>query len=332
MNKFLFVGVDVSKKTLDWAFSEMSRQKIGDSHLKVENSRKGISKAMRWLKGKGYRKADIWVCMEHTGVYSELMCEEMEDNGVRYSIAGSLSIKNSLGLIRGKDDKIDAYRISWYLAMNYESIEPSKLPPEVLRRITKLTAERQTYVRDMVGAKARMKTLGRCDSAMAKARLERKISQCESFIADIEREISELIKSDGAISENYKLLCTVPCIGFVNAVETIVNTVNFTAFDNVRKYACYIGIAPFRYESGTSVRGHTGVSKMGCTMAKSYLSQAAVSAISMRHSMLRAIYERRIAAGKAVGSALNVIKFKLASYMFSVIRNQKAFVPLPCYK
>ncbi|WP_367400513.1 transposase [Segatella copri] len=44
-------------------------------------------------------------------------------------------------------------------------------------------------------------------------------------------------------------------------LETIILTENFMAIDKPRKYACYIGVAPFKEESGTSVRKGSSVSK-----------------------------------------------------------------------
>ena len=70
----------------------------------------------------------------------------------------------------------------------------------------------------------------------------------------IDKEIDSYMNEDASISKNYDLLTSIPGIGRIIALETIVLTENFTAISNPRKYACYIGIAPVKKESGTSVR------------------------------------------------------------------------------
>lgn len=62
----------------------------------------------------------------------------------------------------------------------------------------------------------------------------------------IDKEIDSYIQEDASISKNYELLTSIPGIGRIIALETIVLTENFTAISNPRKYACYIGIAPFK--------------------------------------------------------------------------------------
>ena len=140
----------------------------------------------------------------------------------------------------------------------------------------------------------------------------------------------KIIKSDEAIYKNYKLLCSVIGVGLVIAVETIVLTENFTAITNPRKYACYVGIAPGRKESGISIRGGDHVSKKGFKQAKANLSLVALQAI--RHdSNIRSYWLRRKAEGKHTGVVLNAIKFKMILRMFAVIKRQKPYVEMDAY-
>ena len=62
-------------------------------------------------------------CMEHTGIYNNklLLClHKMEGN---ICLESATHIKNSLGNIRGKSDKIDAIRIGEYDYKNKEEIK-----------------------------------------------------------------------------------------------------------------------------------------------------------------------------------------------------------------
>ena len=114
------------------------------------------------------------------------------------------------------------------------------------------------------------------------------------------------------------------------ALETIVLTENFTAISNPRKYACYIGIAPFKKESGTSVRKKTGVSKKGFSEAKADLSIAVLSAITYNPAIRD--YWIRKKKEKCGGIVLNAIKFKLVLRMFAVIKRGTPYVETDAYK
>ena len=94
-------------------------------------------------------------------------------------------------------------------------------------------------------------------------------------------------------------------------------------FESPRKYACYIGVAPFDYTSGTSIRGKTQVSKICRTQQKAELSMAARSAI-VHDPGLRRYYQRKMKEKggdkSAHGIVINAIKFKLILRMFAVVR------------
>jgi len=61
--------------------------------------------------------------------------------------------------------------------------------------------------------------------------------------------MEELIESDSALKKNYDLLLSIKGIGTVNSIAVIIHTNNFEVFENSRKYACYVGIAPFESSS-----------------------------------------------------------------------------------
>jgi hypothetical protein len=49
-----------------------------------------------------------------------------------------------------------------------------------------------------------------------------------------------IISEDPAIKRNYDLISSVKGIGLINAINTVVYTNNFKAFETPRRYACYI--------------------------------------------------------------------------------------------
>ena len=74
-----------------------------------------------------------------------------------------------------------------------------------------------------------------------------------------------------------RICLTIPGIGFVNAINVIVITRNFTAFETARQYASYVGVAPHFRTSGTSVKWRPRPSARCDGQAKADLSMAAHS-------------------------------------------------------
>ena len=153
----------------------------------------------------------------------------------------------------------------------------------------------------------------------------------EEQIQSVEDEMRRIISSDSAIGLNYQLLNSIKGIGDINAINIIVHTNNFKGFETARQYACYLGIAPFGYSSGTSVRGKTRVCATGAKLLKADISQAARSAV-VWDKELKEYYERKTKEGKEHGVVLNAVKFKLVCRMFAVVRRGTPFVDLITYK
>lgn len=144
----------------------------------------------------------------------------------------------------------------------------------------------------------------------------------------VEDQLLSVASEDASIKKNFDLVHSVKGIGLINAINTIVYTNNFKSFESPRKYACYIGVAPFDHTSGTSVKGKTQVSKICRTQQKSELSMAARSAI-IHDPGLKRYYQRKIkekGGGKSAHSiVLNAIKFKLILRMFAVVRSGEPY-------
>lgn len=163
--------------------------------------------------------------------------------------------------------------------------------------------------------------------------MERKrllLGSLKESIKAVDEEIACCLDEEASIRKNYDLLLSIPGIGHVVALETIILTENFTAITNPRKYACYIGIAPFPKESGTSVRKRTSVSSKGFSKAKADLSISAVSAIT--HSPTLREYWQRKRKEKCGSIVLNAVKFKLVLRMFAVIKRGTPYVETDAYK
>jgi len=157
-------------------------------------------------------------------------------------------------------------------------------------------------------------------------RLKRQISELDTSITEIEQEIKLLIDEDETLKRQHELLTSIDGIGEKVAVKMIVETNAFRDFNNGRQFCCHAGVAPFRYDSGSSIRSRNKVSNQADKSIKSLLHMAAlVVATRMKEGDLREYYTRKVAEGKNKMSVLNAVRAKLILRMFAVIKNNNFY-------
>lgn len=329
MEKDHYIGVDISKRTIDIAIYVKSQAKKGTfPHETFSNTEEGFKEMKKWLRKQHVVLSKSLFCMEATGNYTYELCLFLEQLGVAYSIQSPLHLKRSFGLTHGKNDKVDASRIAYYAYLHREDIKLSKLASDSVRKLKALIVERKSLVVEIARCKAQLKEVGgHAPSTGTVKRTEALQEFLESQVESIEEEMAQTIESDEQMKTNYNLLLSVDGIGIVNAINTIIATHNFEMFDNARQYASYIGVAPFEHTSGTSVRGKTHV-EPGAKMLKADLTGAVRTCIN-HDKEIRKYYDRKMAEGKAFGIVANAIKFKLLLRMFAVIKRGTPFVRKP---
>jgi transposase len=316
MQNFIFIGTDVSKLTLDHGIHTAM------VHEKTTNNSEGFKSWLKWALRFGPKK-QLWVVMEHTGYYSYQFELFLHQQAIRYTKVAALEIKRSVGLVRGKSDKVDALLISRYGWMNRDRLEPQQLSAAVITELKDLVNLRDKLVRDRSGYKARMKeqaaTRKYSKSHVQNKIQSRMIKELTADIQEVETAIKGLIKEDEALLNNYKLLLSIKAVGFVTAVYMLAYTENFRKFLNSRKFACYAGLAPFEHSSGTSLRGKNRISHYANKKAKCLLNLAASVAIQHNPEM-KTYYIRRVNEGKSKMGTLNIIRHKLIDRMFAVVK------------
>jgi transposase len=121
------------------------------------------------------------------------------------------------------------------------------------------------------------------------------------------------------------IITSVVGIGFVTAINLLVHTNGFTMMRDARKLACYCGVAPFEYSSGTSIRGKTKVHFMANKKLKCNLHMASLTAVKL-DAYLKAYYERKVAEGKNKMSVLNAVRNKLLARVVAIVNKQQEYV------
>ena len=315
------IGADLSKESID-LFSHPLQ-----SHLRIENSCKGFRQMLKWLRDQKISCSNVMIVMEHTGLYSYHMEAFLHEHEISFTKVSALAIKRSLGLVRGKSDKVDAQRIARYGFEKKDVLVVASKPNKLIERLQMLHATRDRLVKHraslICAIKEYNKILNQSD-VIIKSHLSL-VKNFTEQIKKIETQIDELIIKEQAVNQNFKLLTTIKGVGKVVATTAIIKTKNFTQFPNARKFACYCGTAPFEHSSGKSIRRKTRVSHLADKEMKTLLDQSAKSAIQYDKE-LKHFYHRRIAIGKSKKSTINIVRNKILYRMFAVIKRQTPFI------
>lgn len=316
------IGADLSKRTIDFASQH-------GAHIKVENQHSGFLELLRWLKSQKINASQVMIVMEHTGLYSYQLEQFLHRKKLRFTKVSALAIKRSIGMVRGKNDKIDSIRIARFGFEKRDQLLAAQPAPESLQRLQLLHSTREMLVRHRASVitviKEYRQVLGLKDSDVVVSSQLQLIKSFDRQIHKIEEEISGIVQAEKSIAVNYQLLQSVKGVGKVLALATIIKTANFTRFIDPRKFACFCGTAPFEHTSGTSINGRTRVSHMADKRMKCLLDLAAKSAIQYDKE-LRQYYLKRTAEGKSKMSTINVVRNKILYRMFAVIKRQTPFV------
>jgi len=329
MNYQFYVGIDVSKATVDVALLSNAQPELV-YHNKFTNDAAGVNGLFDWLYAvAGFDQLQTIFCMEATGLYCHTLTEQLNIRAAAIWIENSVQIKRSMGIVRGKDDKIDAIRIAKYAAKNTDRIRLWKPVREVVEKIKHLATLRERLVQTQKRLLTPIEELQAVGNPNMARLLEKSISKSiqaiEKDLKKIETEILSLISKDESLRKLYLLITSVVGIGFVTAINLIIHTNEFTLINSSRKLACYCGVAPFPYQSGTSIKGKTRVHAMANKKLKTNLHMASLTAVKLDYD-LRAYYQRKVAEGKSKMSVLNAVKCKMLARVVAVVNKQAMYV------
>lgn len=328
MKKYsLIIGIDVSKRKLDVCFLIDPITKQFKS-LVVSNDSKGIRKILTAVKKQVTDLKDVLFCFENTGVYGMSLAYYLDQTGVDYWEVPALEIKRAKGISRGKSDKKDAQDIAFYAHTHLHKLKLSKMPEKDITKLQLLFTQREKLVKSIKVFESTNEIKGCIDKDIAKDVLmitKKTLKQLRKLLHETEQKLQEIIKSNQEFSRQNKLIQTVPGVGPQTAVYLIIATKGFTSFSNWRKMACYAGVAPFEYTSGTSIRGRTKVHSLADKKLKTLLTMCALNA-KKGDKEIELYYQRKVNEGKNPMLVINAIRCKVLSRVFATVNRGTPFV------
>lgn len=326
METVYILGIDMAKKKFDAALTQDGKNFY---EIQVENNAKSIKLFFQELKKKfGFSFSQLIVCVEHTGIYCNPLLDFVLKNKINVCLEPALQIKQSQGMTRGKTDQVDARRIALYAYKNREELKLWKPQRPVIQKLKALLTVRDRLVKTKVQVEVPIheaeEFIEESIRKMMAKNCQNTLKALKKDILKIEEKINSLINEDQPLEQQVKWATSVPGVGKFTALNVIIASGELERISEVKKFACYAGVAPFEHSSGSSIRGKTRVSKMANMTLKKLLHLAAMSAIQCCQE-LKTFYLRKVAEGKNKMSVINAVRNKLISRIFVCIKNKRMY-------
>lgn len=335
MKKKFFIGIDVSKYSIDAAFIVQSGSERSDPIWQVfDNKDSGLSTFKKWLISNSIPfNNNTLIVIENTGLYHRQLMNFCFKNKLQLCIENGAQVKWSLGIARGKNDIVDSRRLATYACRFADRLKPAPALQKGIQAIKDLITLRSRQLVQVKSLQANLKELASTTSAAAVKELEKihapVIKAVKTAIKKMEESIIKKINDNADTKKQYKCLLSIPGIGPVTAAYLIACTNGFTNCSSGKQLACYCGVVPFDHQSGISIKGKHRVHKMANKTLKSLLHMCALAAI--KYSKEFAYYvERKKLEGKHMMSIINAVRNKLVLRAYSVVKNNKPYVENMC--
>jgi len=311
-------GIDLSKEKFDVNYFN----KQGEMNHKIyDNTFKGICKFLEKLPKEAVLVA------EHTGVYGDLLVFLASRTNINICLESGYKIRHSLGLLKGKTDKLDAARIREYGERFSDKLKSTEADLEEIKELEELYSLRKQLVKErkMLLCHIEKKKQSPANSLVVHAVSEQMLYHFNEAINKLEGQIIELIHSHKDLHRNFDLMVSIKGIGAVTASSLIIKTKNFSKISTARKAASYAGVCPFPNASGKMVK-KSRVSAMSDKELKTLLYMCAKSAVKYNQEY-RLYYKQKALEGKHHFLIMNNISNKLLRTIFRIIETGEKWNP-----
>ncbi len=301
-----FVGIDVSKKTLDVVI-----QPSGE-YFQVPNSPDGHRQLIERLKAIDTGA----IVLEASGGWERTCTAALVDADLPVAV---INPRRARDLARGlgklaKNDRIDAGVLA-YCAQHCQVKKAVKIP-EKQAQLGALVLRR----RQLVATRATEQT--RVEQTLvkeAKKDVQQMVAFLSKHIDKIEKQIARLIDSDDHFGERSKIIDSVPGIGPATAAVIVAELPELGSL-NRQQASALVGVAPYHHESG-SRKGKRSIYG-GRLALRCSLYMATFAAIT-KNDVIKTFYQRLQAAGKPFKVAMVACMRKLLSILNQMVKNRQ---------
>jgi transposase len=308
-SRTVFAGVDVSKADLDLALTG------SDEISRFPNSEKGIAELVEALE----TPRPALVVLEATGGFETGTALALAAREIPVVVVNPRQVRDfakSTGQL-AKTDQIDARVLALFAERVRPQVRP--LPDEATRTLDALVGRRRQIIGMITQEKNR---LGFALPALHKG-IQKHIRWLERQLADVDRDLDELIRTSPIWQAKSDLLREVPGVG-PNLARTLLAELPELGTLSNKEIAALAGVAPFPRDSGL-MRGKRRVWG-GRAPVRSALYLSIWSA-SKWNPVIRVFYQRLRARGKPPKVAQVACMRKLLTILNAMLRDGRRWDP-----
>jgi transposase len=330
MNKVIkqVVGIDVAQKELVISLGRMYQDLTPEiyGHKTFANSANGYRGLVAWVKKLTEASVAVRYLMEATGVYHEGVAYFLEKEGEHVTIVLPNKISNYFRTLEVKTitDKTSSEAITRFgLERQLDNWHP---PKAVYKKLRQLSRERDQTVQERTMVKNQL----HAEQAEAEpnkstiARINKKIALLNKQEMEIRREMAVLVKTDEAVSESVKLICSISGVGALTATTVLAETNGFDLIRNKRQLTSYAGLDVREKQSGTSVKGKAQISKRGNKHLRKAMHLPALAAIRS-DERYKSVFARLVSKHGIKMKAAVSIQRKLLEMIYTVFKTKVGY-------
>jgi transposase len=304
-----FVGIDVAQATL-----EIAVRPTGES-WQVPNDEVAFGALVDRLR----ELAPTLIVLEATGGIQLPVVGALAAAGLPVVAMNPRQVRDfakATGKL-AKTDRIDAQVLAHFADAVRPEVRP--LPDAATRELAILVARRRQLLEMRVAEQNRSRGV----PPRIQAQIREHITWLNRCLADLDRELGQLVRSSAVWRERVDLLRSTPGVGPVLSATMLADLPELGTLSH-KQIAALVGLAPLNQDSGKK-RGKRVVWG-GRASVRGALYMATL--VATRHNpMIRAFYQRLLATHKPKKLALTACMHKLLTILNAMVRNQTRWAP-----
>lgn len=312
------LGIDLAKLSFDATLLTAT----GSQHYhSFPNTPEGFQILQSWLTEHGVTK--LHACMEATNIYWEALATWLQAQGHTVSVVNPARIKGyaQATMQRNKTDKLDSAIIASFCATHH----PAAWQPlsEAHQRLRALTRHREDLLQTRLQQQNRLRDT---TDTLVRESLQAVLDTLAKQLEAVDRLIKEHLAAHAELHTNLELLTAIVGIGVVTAAKLLAEFADIEQYETAKAAAADAGLTPAHFESGTSVRRRTRLSKVGKAGIRAALYWPAITAMR-RCPAFKAFAERLAARGKPKKVIIGAVMRKLVHIIYGVLKHRTPYDP-----
>ncbi len=310
MESLVFIGIDVSKASLD-VFVRPQGQ-----HFIVPNDDLGVERLIQRLT----ELQPHIIVLEASGGYESLATSALAEAHLPVALVDPKAVRQfakATGKL-AKTDKIDAQVLAHFA----EAVrpQPRSLADQDLQLLKAVLQRREQVMKMIVQEENRLEKI---HLPRLRRDVQEHLAWWRQRLHDLDDNLKDLIRHSPLWQERERLLRSVPGIGPIIA-STIIALLPELGTLSGKEAAALVGVAPFNRDRGRWRGKRTIQGGRGQVRRMLYLAALVAARFNL---VIRAFYQRLRAAGKPAKLALTAYVRKLLLILNAMVKNQQPWIP-----